>query len=386
MKKLLAAALSAVLLGSLCACTVSTTESRQESSSVSSVSSVASSSSAVVSSELISSDPVDTETTEVEFSGITLDVPAGWEVEEPVEGSLLYLYPDRSVSLMGTLISQKSISTYTPGNEDSLHDMAKIFLSSDSIENAIPIGDELVEIGGAESLRQEYTAQVSGGNIRGVTYFFIFDQGQAVFTMWAGADLDSDLIDNALQEFDSCAKSMDFTNFSVTAVEETSSEESSAPSSDATSEPSAPTVTGSSSQQEALSTAERYLSVMAFSHEGLVGQLEFEGFTTEDATWAADNCGADWNEQAVKKAENYIDTMPFSYTGLIEQLEYEGFTTEQATHGVDSITVDWNEQAAKKAQSYLDLMDFSRQELIDQLLYEGFTSEQASYGVTQVGM
>lgn len=383
MKKLLAAALAAVFLGSLCACTVSTTESRQESSSVSSV---ASSSSAVVSSELVSNDPVDTETAEVEFSGITLDVPADWEVEEPAEGSLLYLYPDRSVSLMGTLISQESISTYTPGNEDSLRDMAEIFLASDSIQNAIPIGDELVEIGGAESLRQEYTAQVSGGNIRGVTYFFIFDQGQAVFTMWTGADLDSDLIDSTLHEFDSCAKSMDFTNFSVPTVEETSSEESSAPSSDAVAEPSSPAVTGSSSQQEALSTAERYLSVMAFSHEGLVGQLEFEGFTTEDATWAADNCGADWNEQAVKKAENYIDTMPFSYTGLIDQLEYEGFTTEQATHGVDSITVDWNEQAAKKAQSYLDLMDFSRQELIDQLLYEGFTSEQASYGVTQVGM
>src|SRR5699024_6703818 len=109
---------------------------------------------------------------------------------------------------------------------------------------------------------------------------------------------------------------------------------------------------GSLEQMNALGTANRYLYLMAFSREGLIGQLEYEGYTTEDATWAVDNCGADWNEQAVKKAEDYLDTMAFSYSGLIGQLEYEGFTTEQATHGVENITVDWNEQAAKKAQDY----------------------------------
>ncbi|MCI9211327.1 MAG: hypothetical protein HFI83_11835 [Eubacterium sp.] len=30
-----------------------------------------------------------------------------------------------------------------------------------------------------------------------------------------------------------------------------------------------------------------------FSHDGLVKQLEFEGFTNEESTFAADNCGAD---------------------------------------------------------------------------------------------
>lgn len=38
---------------------------------------------------------------------------------------------------------------------------------------------------------------------------------------------------------------------------------------------------------------------------------------------------------AVKKAESYLDYTAFSRSGLIEQLEYEGFSTEDATYAVD---------------------------------------------------
>ena len=74
---------------------------------------------------------------------------------------------------------------------------------------------------------------------------------------------------------------------------------------------------------------------MAFSYRGLVEQLEYEGYTTSEAEYAADNCGADWNLQAVKKAKEYLSVMSFSRDGLIEQLEYEGFTNSQATYGVE---------------------------------------------------
>ena len=74
---------------------------------------------------------------------------------------------------------------------------------------------------------------------------------------------------------------------------------------------------------------------MPFSHAGLVKQLEYEGYTTTEAVYAADNCGADWNEQAARSAKNYLDMLAFSRTGLIEQLEYEGFTHEQAVYGVE---------------------------------------------------
>ena len=88
---------------------------------------------------------------------------------------------------------------------------------------------------------------------------------------------------------------------------------------------------------------------------------------------------------ALSKAHDYLDFSSFSYTGLVEQLEFEGFSTEAATYAVDNCGADWNEQAAAKAQSYLDFSSFSRQGLVDQLIFEGFTAEQAEYGVTAVG-
>lgn len=96
---------------------------------------------------------------------------------------------------------------------------------------------------------------------------------------------------------------------------------------------SSPTV----SQNNALATARDYLDYTAFSYDGLVDQLEFEGFSNDDAIWAVDNCGADWNEQAEKKAQDYLDYSSFSRSGLIDQLVFEGFTQEQAEHGADSV-------------------------------------------------
>ena len=89
--------------------------------------------------------------------------------------------------------------------------------------------------------------------------------------------------------------------------------------------------------KNALKTAKSYLRYSAFSYTGLVGQLEYEGYTTQEATYAVDNCGADWNEQAAKCAESYLKYSSFSRTGLIEQLEYEGFTYAQALYGVKAV-------------------------------------------------
>ena len=63
--------------------------------------------------------------------------------------------------------------------------------------------------------------------------------------------------------------------------------------------------------------------------------LKPKDYTYSEAKYAADNCGADWYEQAVKAAKNYLDIMAFSRSGLIEQLEFEGYTHDQAVYGVD---------------------------------------------------
>lgn len=123
-----------------------------------------------------------------------------------------------------------------------------------------------------------------------------------------------------------------------------------------------------------------YLNVMAFSRQGLIDQLEYEGFSHTDAVYGVDHCGADWKEQAVKMAKSYLNSSAFSYSGLCDQLEYEGFSAAEARHGVDRCGADWKEQAVKMAKSYLNISSFSRSELIDQLEFEGFTREQAVYG------
>lgn len=89
---------------------------------------------------------------------------------------------------------------------------------------------------------------------------------------------------------------------------------------------------------------------------------------------------------ARESAESYLRLMAFSRQGLIEQLEFEGYPTADAIYGVDANNVDWNRQAALKAVEYLELMPFSRSGLIEQLVFEGFTQSQASYGVSQAGL
>ena len=138
-------------------------------------------------------------------------------------------------------------------------------------------------------------------------------------------------------------------------------------------------------QRKALNRAKTYLASMPFSCEGLVEQLEYEGFSVEDAAYAAENCGANWNAQAVQLAKSYLIASGFSYSGLVEQLEFEGFTKDQATYGADNCDADWNEQAAKAAKSYLRSSSFSHSELISQLEYEGFTPEEVAYGVAAAG-
>ena len=74
---------------------------------------------------------------------------------------------------------------------------------------------------------------------------------------------------------------------------------------------------------------------MAFSYSGLIEQLEFEGFSHDEAVYAVDNCGADWYEQAARRARAYLNYTSFSYSGLVDQLVFEGFTQEQAEYGAN---------------------------------------------------
>ncbi|MBG6224325.1 hypothetical protein IWX63_000880 [Arthrobacter sp. CAN_A2] len=101
---------------------------------------------------------------------------------------------------------------------------------------------------------------------------------------------------------------------------------------------------------------------------------------------APESAGTAGQANAVESAERYLEFTAFSRTGLIKQLEFEEFSTEDATYAVDNITVDWNEQAAKSAANYLEFSSFSRPALVEQLIFEGYTPEQAEYGVSTTGL
>lgn len=120
-------------------------------------------------------------------------------------------------------------------------------------------------------------------------------------------------------------------------VEMSSSEEKNASPTTVTSAANGPSgevfADGSAQQQEALASAVDYINEMAFSRDWLIAQLVSDGYRKEDATWATDHTGANWNEQAYKKAQEYLKLTSFSYQDMVEQLIFEGFTKEQAGYG-----------------------------------------------------
>ena len=92
----------------------------------------------------------------------------------------------------------------------------------------------------------------------------------------------------------------------------------------------------------ALAKAESYLRSSAFSYSGLIDQLEYSGFTPEQAKYGADRCGANWKEEAAEKAKSYLRTFPdWTRSKLKSQLEYCGFTSSEATYGVDHCGKNW---------------------------------------------
>ena len=92
-------------------------------------------------------------------------------------------------------------------------------------------------------------------------------------------------------------------------------------------------------QQNAVRSAEQYLSIQGFSRKGLIDQLSSEfgdEYSVTDATVAVDSLRNDWNKEAVKSAKQYLSIQGFSCNGLIKQLSSDygdKYTKGQATYG-----------------------------------------------------
>lgn len=93
-------------------------------------------------------------------------------------------------------------------------------------------------------------------------------------------------------------------------------------------------------QRHALKRAEALLEVSAHSYQGLIDQLEYEGFIHEDAVYAADRCGADWNKQAYRQVKSYVRYNSFTRKEIIRMLTMsDDFTQEQAIYAVNTAEI-----------------------------------------------
>ena len=102
-----------------------------------------------------------------------------------------------------------------------------------------------------------------------------------------------------------------------------------------------PTEPTKTRKEEALQKIKLDVEAFGFSYAQAVRGLEEDGFTNEEATYAGDNCGVDWNEQAVRTAKLWRKWEPnWTYEKMYEHLKLEEFTDEQAEYGANAVFED----------------------------------------------
>ena len=324
MKKWMVLALSAAFAVGCCACGGDSAAGGQASPQISESPSVSPTSSA---------DPGQ-KYTEISFHGITMEIPSYWKSEVSGSGSdsMLYLRLGQIIRSFGVGLLQKVDDSYLEGVWESIYMDTYSSYCAQGIDNYTLISQESVSIPGTTAFRQEYTGDLGSDGIRVITYYLFFDHYAFLLNYWMiPSDLGETVTEHSILEFDQIALSVDVSNASP---DEGSSVDLQEETQSTPTPTAAPGDSATLGEQNALQSAMGYLSISAFSYSGLIDQLDYAGFTSEQATYAADHCGADWKEQAAEKAKSYMDLMSFSRSDLIDQLQYEGFTYEQAVYGV----------------------------------------------------
>lgn len=143
---------------------------------------------------------------------------------------------------------------------------------------------------------------------------------------------------------------------------------------------------------QALTAAKYNLNIKnyGFGPLSLEKSLQEDGFTAEQITYALENCDPDWKEQALKLAIYHAESTGWSYSNMYRSLmSVYGFSEEEARYGADNCNADWNKAAADHVRIFLKYSDksYTREEMIREMVDRyGFTEEQAVYGVDQNGL
>ena len=266
-----------------------------------------------------------TNTTET-FFGYDISFPSSWvEGNNTLDTETYYAESGEAVAMFQMQCISSPFDSFDELNadKDSLGDSY-----GDAFDSFDVSGTSEYPISGTKGILYDYTGSTSGLDVHGKMFVYVSEIGGNLISLQM---VQSD--NTEYSYFNDFEKILDSVTLSESS-DNSEPEQTSDPVSDASDADSSGI---SLEYQNALSKAHDYLSFTSFSYSGLIDQLEYEEFSTEAATYAADNCGADWNEQAAKKAQSYLDFTSFSRQGLIDQLLYEGFTQEQAEYAASAV-------------------------------------------------
>lgn len=155
-----------------------------------------------------SSDP-EQEYDEIQYRGITMEVPQNWEYDlsESDNTALLMLHPNSSLFAFANVMVLQADGIGI--DTSSQMTFIQSFMSSDEFENYSSLGFKKVSIPDTMAIRHEYTARVSSYNVQGVTYFIFFDDYAVYLAYCTSSDLSESSINRTISEFDHIALSLD---------------------------------------------------------------------------------------------------------------------------------------------------------------------------------
>ena len=147
-------------------------------------------------------------------------------------------------------------------------------------------------------------------------------------------------------------------------------------------------------REAAVKTAKDYVSNKNFTltAHSLYSIKEYltenKKFSSEEAEYGAENCGADWNEEAVKAAKMCLELetkVNYSYSKkeLSKSIERQWkFTPEQISYGIENCGADWNKQAENYIRVILDKdPNTKKEQIVKTLTNKGFNKEEINHGI-----
>jgi hypothetical protein len=94
----------------------------------------------------------------------------------------------------------------------------------------------------------------------------------------------------------------------------------------------------------------------------------------------------DIRKPALKKAEDYLSRLILSKARLIKQLKNEGFTEDEARYAADNVNVDWATNAVESAEEWMrgEHDNYSEDNLTWFLkMWEEYTDEEVAHAVAK---